>query len=100
VICGGEVALGQVSLRVLRFSLSGSFHPGSILIYHLEKNNGSVGGRGLDTQTHPIEESQYDPLSNGGVMQSRDGELFLTRFLSIAQKGLQIGEDREACSLV
>jgi hypothetical protein len=48
VICGGEVALGQGFLRVFQFSLSGSFHPGSILIYHLEKNNGSVGDRGLD----------------------------------------------------
>jgi hypothetical protein len=52
-ICGGKVALGQVSLRLLWVFLSISFHRCPILIYHLGMNKRSVGGA-VQRQSHPI----------------------------------------------
>jgi hypothetical protein len=50
----GRVALGHVSFRVLKFSLSISFHRGSPysdIIWRI--NNRPVGGRSSETQSHP-----------------------------------------------
>jgi hypothetical protein len=52
----GTVALGQVSLRVLLFLLSVSFHRGSPYSYIVcGMNNRPVGGRSSETQSHTVD---------------------------------------------
>jgi hypothetical protein len=48
------VALGQDFLRVLRFLLSISFHPGSTVIQHVGMDN-RPAGRSSEAQCHPTD---------------------------------------------
>jgi hypothetical protein len=51
-----KLVLGLVSLRVLLFLLSISFHHGSLYSYIiLGMSNRPVGGRSLDTYSRPID---------------------------------------------
>jgi hypothetical protein len=50
------VALGQVYLRVLRFSPVNIIPPSlSVLVYRLGMNNRPIGGRSSETSSHPID---------------------------------------------
>jgi hypothetical protein len=49
-----KVALGQVFLRVVRFTLSVSFHWDFIPIYHLGNEYRPVGGQRSETYSHPM----------------------------------------------
>jgi hypothetical protein len=55
----GKVPPGEIFLRVLRFSLSLSFHLVSTYSYILEINNRPVGGRSSETLSHPIDMDNY-----------------------------------------
>jgi hypothetical protein len=57
-----EVARGQVSSRLLLFSLSLYFHRGSPYSYYLEVNNRPVVGRSWDTGSHQIDMNTNKPL--------------------------------------
>jgi hypothetical protein len=60
------VALGQDFLRVLRFLLSISFHPGSTVIQHVGMDNRSVAGRSSEAQCHSTDMNNNN--NNGSDM--------------------------------
>jgi hypothetical protein len=79
-----EAALGQVLLRVLRFSPANIIPPWvSTLIHYLGDNYRYAGGRSSETSSHPIEINKYYRVIQSSTRILKEGVVVIISSESI-----------------